>query len=30
MPELQLANDDGKAIAYDGPLMSRMRMRVAS
>jgi cytochrome P450 len=27
MPELQLARDDGKAIIYDGPLMSRMRVR---
>lgn len=29
MPELRLASDDGKAIAYDGPLMSRMRVRCA-
>ena len=27
MPELRLARDDGKAIIYDGPLMSRMRVR---
>ncbi len=27
MPELRLAHDDGKAIVYDGPLMSRMRVR---
>ena len=27
MPELQLARDDGKAIRYDGPLMSRMRLK---
>ncbi len=26
LPELQLARDDGKAIAYDGALMSRMRV----
>jgi len=30
MPELRLSSDDGKAIAYDGPLMSRMRVRCAS
>jgi hypothetical protein len=29
MPELRLARDDGKAIAYEGPLMSRMRVRFA-
>ena len=29
MPELQLARDDGKAITYDGPLMSGMRVRIA-
>jgi cytochrome P450 len=29
MPELRLAHDDGKAIAYDGPLMSRLRVRFA-
>jgi hypothetical protein len=29
MPELRLARDDGKAITYDGPLMSRMRVRFA-
>jgi hypothetical protein len=29
LPELRLAHDEGKAIAYDGPLMSRMRMRFA-
>jgi hypothetical protein len=27
--ELRLARDDGKAIMYDGPLMSRMRVRFA-
>jgi cytochrome P450 len=27
MPELRLARDDGDAIIYDGPLMSRMRVR---
>lgn len=27
LPELQLAGDGGKAIAYDGALMSRMRVR---
>jgi len=27
MPELRLARDDGKAITYDGALMSRMRVR---
>ena len=27
MPELRLAHDDGRAIIYDGPLMSRMRVR---
>jgi cytochrome P450 len=27
LPELRLAGEDGKAIAYDGPLMSRMRVR---
>jgi cytochrome P450 len=27
MPELRLARDEGKAILYDGPLMSRMRLR---
>jgi cytochrome P450 len=29
MPELRLARDGGRAIAYDGPLMSRMRVRFA-
>jgi cytochrome P450 len=29
MPELRLAREDGKAITYDGPLMSRMRLRFA-
>jgi cytochrome P450 len=29
LPELQLAPGDGKPIAYDGPLMSRMRVRFA-
>jgi cytochrome P450 len=29
LPELRLARDEGKAITYDGPLMSRMRMRFA-
>jgi len=29
LPELRLASDDGKAITYDGPLMSRMQMRFA-
>jgi len=29
MPELRLARDDGRAITYDGPLMSRMRVRFA-
>lgn len=28
-PEVRLAQDDGKAIEYDGPLMSRMRVRFA-
>jgi cytochrome P450 len=27
LPELRLAPDDAKAITYDGPLMSRMRVR---
>jgi cytochrome P450 len=27
MPELRLARGDGKAITYDGPVMSRMRVR---
>jgi len=27
MPELRLSRDNGKAITYDGPLMSRIRMR---
>lgn len=27
LPELRLAHDEGKAIEYDGPLMSRMRVR---
>jgi cytochrome P450 len=27
MPELKLARDAGKAIVYDGPVMSRMRVR---
>ena len=30
LPELRLAHDDGKAIMYDGPLMSRMRVRFAA
>jgi cytochrome P450 len=29
LPEVQLAHDDSKAIEYDGPLMSRMRVRFA-
>jgi cytochrome P450 len=29
LPEVRLAYDDGKAIEYDGPLMSRMRVRFA-
>ncbi|MGA2056152.1 MAG: cytochrome P450 [Bradyrhizobium sp.] len=29
LPEVRLAHDDGKAIEYDGPLMSRMRVRFA-
>ena len=29
LPEARLAHDDGKAIEYDGPLMSRMRVRFA-
>lgn len=29
LPELSLARDEGKAITYDGPLMSRMRVRLA-
>jgi hypothetical protein len=29
LPELRLARDDGSAIVYDGPLMSRMRVRFA-
>jgi hypothetical protein len=29
LPELKLARDDGKAITYDGPLMSRMRVHIA-
>jgi cytochrome P450 len=29
LPRLQLARGEGKAIAYDGPLMSCMRMQVA-
>jgi len=29
LPDLSLARDDGKPIEYDGPLMSRMRMRIA-
>jgi hypothetical protein len=29
LPELRLARDDGRAITYDGPLMSRMRVRFA-
>jgi len=29
LPELRLARDDGKPIMYDGPLMSRMRLRFA-
>jgi cytochrome P450 len=29
LPELRLARDDGKAITYDGPLMSRMSVRFA-
>ena len=29
LPELQLAYGESKVIAYDGPLMSRMRMRFA-
>jgi len=27
LPELRLARDEGNAITYEGPLMSRMRMR---
>jgi cytochrome P450 len=27
LPELRLAHDDGNAITYEGPLMSRMRVR---
>jgi hypothetical protein len=27
LPELQLARGEGKAITYDGALMSRMRVR---
>ena len=29
LPEIRLADDAGKAIEYDGPLMSRMRVRFA-
>jgi cytochrome P450 len=29
LPEVRLAYDDGKAIEYDGPLMSRVRVRFA-